>query len=223
MIGVELFERYDFKDCCKNSSVEDAFSTEGGYYLHLFSDLPRAYVTLFELMVVNIDLNIMEGFAIVVGDWSRIFFMIYYLFNMVVFTNVVTLILESFLLRMKFKQQELINNNKDTTTLITLNKQELDPNTILEEGVDNDQDQIQFEGKKRSNKEDLHSLLYPEMFKEWTEEAERLENRRSSLSETPEVSGDQAIDISGSRRGQWMTISRQLLSQRSSSGQRTVQ
>ena len=214
IIGIELFQGYDFQNCCKNSSVESAFSTEGAYYLNNFKDLPRSYVTLFELMVVNNWNIIMEGFAIVVGDWSRIFFMTYYLSNMIVLTIVVSLILESFLLIQQQQQQELINN-QDTKTLITLNKQELNPrNTILEEGVDNDQDQIQFEGKKRSNREDLHSLLHPEMIKEWTEEAERLENRRRSLSENPEFSGDQAIDISGSRRGKWMTLSRQLLSQR---------
>ena len=46
IIGVELFQAYDFKNCCENSSVEDAFSEEGAYYLNNFSDLPRACVTL---------------------------------------------------------------------------------------------------------------------------------------------------------------------------------
>ena len=137
----------------------------------------------------------------------------YYLFTMVVLTIVVTLILESFLFRMKSKQ-ELINN-KDPTTLITLKKEELDlPYRNREERVDDYQDLIQFEGKKRSNKEDLHSLLHPEIIKQWTEEAETLDTSRMPLLNT-QLSREHAIDIFGSQNDVRMTLSRQLLSQRS--------
>ena len=224
VIGVELFQGYNLENCCHNTSVESAFSTEGGYYLNNFSDLPRAYVTLFELMVVNNWNIIMEGFAIVVGDWSRIFFMIYYLFTMVVLTIIVSLILESLLLMINSKKK-LSSNNKEFETLINLQKEELEHllrNTPAERNSrywyspiinDDYQDIIQFEGKKTSNKEDLFGLLHPEKIKEWTEEAERIDNRRVSVIQQQ---SHQLINIFGSTSDVRMTLNRQLLSSRSS-------
>ena len=86
--------------------------------IELFHNLPRAYVTLFELMVVNNWHIIMEGYASVSGsDWSRLFFMSFYLFTMVVVTIIVAFILEAFLFRIEYKQkmskdEESINSQR---------------------------------------------------------------------------------------------------------------
>jgi two pore calcium channel protein 1 len=49
---------------------------------------------------------IMEGYALTTkgGDWSRIFFMSFYVFSMVVVTIVVAFILEAFLFRIQYKR-----------------------------------------------------------------------------------------------------------------------
>ena len=55
-------------------------------------------------VVVNNWFVIMEGYAIATGsDWSRIFFMSFYIFTMIVMTIIVAFILEAFLFRIQFK------------------------------------------------------------------------------------------------------------------------
>ena len=46
----------------------------------------------------------MDGFAIVVNEWSRIFFMTFYIFTMIVMTIIPAFILEAFLFRIQYKQ-----------------------------------------------------------------------------------------------------------------------
>ncbi len=48
---------------------------------------------------------IMEGYAITTNsDWSRLFFMTFYVFTMIVITIIVAFILEAFLFRIQFKK-----------------------------------------------------------------------------------------------------------------------
>ena len=46
----------------------------------------------------------MEGYAIMVGEWSRTFFMTFYVFTMIVMTIIVAFILEAFLFRIQYKE-----------------------------------------------------------------------------------------------------------------------
>lgn len=47
----------------------------------------------------------MEGYALTTEtDWSRLFFMIFYVFTMIVVTIIVAFILEAFLFRIQYKQ-----------------------------------------------------------------------------------------------------------------------
>lgn len=112
IIGMELFSHYKLKNCCVNTTVEDFYrysenstSAIGYYYLNSFSDLLTSGVTLFELTVVNNWFVIMDGFAAVAGAWSRVFFMLFYLFTMVVLTIVVASVLEAFRFRIQYKKQ----------------------------------------------------------------------------------------------------------------------
>lgn len=128
ILGMELFSDYDLINCCKNSSVEQHFtylvnsSLNEYYYLNNFQNLVNSYgklalfrlslkityknillVTLFELMVVNNWFILMEAFAIVSTEWSRLFFMTFYIITVVVITIVIAFVLEAFLFRMQYR------------------------------------------------------------------------------------------------------------------------
>ena len=123
----------DLKNCCVNTTVEQFYSYENGsstnnyYYLNNFKSLSEAGVTLFELTVVNNWFIIMEGYAQFTGsEWTRSFFMIFYIFTMIVMTIIVAFILEAFLFRIQFK--EFLSKNdeiKKLTTELVLSGEEL--------------------------------------------------------------------------------------------------
>ena len=56
------------------------------------------------ISVVNNWFIIMEGHAYVTTEWSRIFFMTFYVFTMIVMTIIVAFILEAFLFRIQYKE-----------------------------------------------------------------------------------------------------------------------
>eukprot|EP00051_Salpingoeca_urceolata_P007136 m.94806 g.94806 ORF g.94806 m.94806 type:complete len:841 (+) comp15131_c0_seq1:300-2822(+) len=69
----------------------------GHYQLNNFDNILRSYVTLFELMVVNDWNNTMGGHVAAVGTLARMFFMLYYVFQVLVVINViVAFVLEAF-------------------------------------------------------------------------------------------------------------------------------
>lgn len=97
---------------CRNTTVEDFYkystnstSPLGYYYLNNFSDLLSSAVTLFELTVVNNWFIVMDAYASVTNPYSRLFFMLFYLFTMVVLTIVVASVLEAFRFRIQYKKQ----------------------------------------------------------------------------------------------------------------------
>ena len=74
------------------------------FWLNNFKSMGESSITLFELTVVNNWYVIMEGHTIASGnDYSRIFFMLFYIFTMIVMTIIVAFILEAFLFRIQFK------------------------------------------------------------------------------------------------------------------------
>ncbi|XP_060806616.1 two pore calcium channel protein 1 isoform X3 [Amyelois transitella] len=111
IIGMELFSSYDLKNCCVNTTVEDFYKYSlngstalGYYYLNNFENIITSGVTLFELTVVNNWFILMNAFATVAGQFSRIYFMVFYLFTMVVLTIVVASVLEAFRFRIQYKR-----------------------------------------------------------------------------------------------------------------------
>ena len=111
IIGLELFGTLDLKNCCQNSSVEQYYKFVNGsednqyYWLNNFQSLPSAGVVLFELTVVNNWYVIMDGYAAKTNnEWSRAYFMIFYIFTMIVMTIIVAFILEAFLFRIQFTE-----------------------------------------------------------------------------------------------------------------------
>ncbi len=65
-------------------SFEEGSHTNAFFYLNNFNNLAISGVTLFELTVVNNWHIIMEGYALTTVSWSRLFFMIFYTFTMIV-------------------------------------------------------------------------------------------------------------------------------------------
>lgn len=113
IIGMELFAGLPLQDCCKNTTVEDFYKSNGNnsnsglsyYYLNNFQNLLVSGVTLFELTVVNNWFIIMNAYASVSNPYSRLYFMLFYLFTMVVLTIVVASVLEAFRFRIQYKKQ----------------------------------------------------------------------------------------------------------------------
>ncbi|XP_045454157.1 two pore channel protein 1-like [Melitaea cinxia] len=111
IVGMELFAGYDLKNCCVNTTVEDFYKYSensstplGYYYLNNFENILTSGVSLFELTVVNNWFILMNAYATVAGQFSRIYFMVFYLFTMVVLTIVVASVLEAFRFRIQYKR-----------------------------------------------------------------------------------------------------------------------
>jgi two pore calcium channel protein 1 len=126
ILGMELFSKYDLIDCCKNTTVEQYFasgspnsSIKGYYYLNNFEDISTSFVTLFELMVVNNWFILMDGYATVTTELSRLYFMTFYIVTMVVITIVVAFVLEAFLFRIQYKRQ-MGDIDKDTMIVVDI-------------------------------------------------------------------------------------------------------
>lgn len=113
IIGMELFSGYDMKNCCQGTPIEDFYqyqkpngnSTSGYYYLNTFQNMAVSLVTLFELTVVNNWFIVMNSYGTVVHPATRLYFMMFYLFTMIVLTIVVASILEAFRFRIQYKRQ----------------------------------------------------------------------------------------------------------------------
>ena len=238
VIGVEVFSQYtnDLVNCCKNTTVQSFFSNDSFsyYYRNNFDNLPRAYVTLFELMVVNNWHVIMQGYATVTGtEFSRIFFMSFYLFTMVVVTIIVAFILEAFLFRIEYKRK--MNKDEEIRVLseiIFLSREEI----FFLDGVydqmgksgfkefaleDNEETGLEFEGIKRRTKEELQKMMYKEKMVEWLEEAKKEEDsRRFDFQETvlaqnsPDSSPEESLHVlRDNRSGDVVTIRRLTMNQ----------
>ena len=97
---------------CRNTSVAANFafygngsSANGYYYLNGFENVISSYVTLFELTVINNWYILMEGYAATVNEWSRIYFMLFYLTIMMLLSIVVASVLDGFMFRISYKEQ----------------------------------------------------------------------------------------------------------------------
>ena len=239
VIGVEVFSKYNLENCCVNTTVEPFYNAAenksgiGYYYLNNFHNLPRAYVTLFELMVVNNWHIIMEGYASVTGsDWSRLFFMSFYLFTMVVVTIIVAFILEAFLFRIEYKQKmnkdeelkilsEMISINREEICFLDSVYEKLGKSGFRDfalEGLDDFG--LIFEGTKRRTKQELQKMMYLDKMDEWLEEANKEDSRRAlefqnSVLRDTAGSDDEHLQIvqTATLDDEVVTIRRQLMNQ----------
>ncbi|CAG9815106.1 unnamed protein product [Phaedon cochleariae] len=190
IIGMELFSQYDLRNCCVNSTVEDFYkyssnvtsSGIGYYYLNNFNNLIISGITLFELTVVNNWFIVMDAYASVTNKFSRLYFMLFYLFTMVVLTIVVASVLEAFRFRIQYKQQtskkdeELMLHEEVIVDWSSLQSQiqdvrmlEVIQSDFIVGGV------IAYIGRRRRTRDVLQHHMYSTEIAQWMEEADSVE------------------------------------------------
>lgn len=115
VVGMDFFAHKVYPGCCQNYSepgldVASYFAgnrnSSNQYYLNNFDSIFQSYVSLFILMVVNNWYVAMDGFTSATGtQWTRLYFVFVYIVSLVVFDTVVSVIIDSFMFRIRTKQQ----------------------------------------------------------------------------------------------------------------------
>ncbi|XP_059149690.1 two pore channel protein 1-like [Physella acuta] len=205
IIGMEIFLDTDLKDCCQNTSVESFYAYKNGtvstgyYYLNNFDNIFLSGVTLFELTVVNNWFIIMEGYASSVSQWTRVYFMSFYIVMMVVMNIVVAFVLESFIFRINYRRQMHLDDIEDHGLYkeeISLSESEMHmvsvnsaPLTGQYIGSQRDRGHYVFTGERHRNREDFSLRMYSDEVKLWSNQF--MSNRKEAI---------QAMDQMRSRR-----------------------
>ncbi|XP_067137462.1 two pore calcium channel protein 1-like [Centruroides vittatus] len=216
IIGMELFSNYNMKNCCINSTVEQFYHydndslSNGYYYLNNFSNFVASGVTLFELMVVNNWFIIMSGYAAVSTEWSRIYFMIFYIITMVVINIVIAFVLEAFLFRIQYKRM-MGDMDKDSLVKVdvSLTRDEIDfcygklnqpISHLMAYAEDLASGSIVYRGTRMRTKFSFSLKMYADEAKTWLEAAVQEEekhkrevlstfaSRQENLESTPDLS-----------------------------------
>ncbi|KAG8190159.1 hypothetical protein JTE90_008693 [Oedothorax gibbosus] len=188
IIGMEIMSGYDLVNCCQNTTVEQFYrfdndsSLDGYYYLNNFDNFLTSQITLFELMVVNNWFIIMNGYANVVSEWTRLFFMSFYIVTMIVINIIVAFVLEAFLFRIQYKR---VSGDMDKESLVRvdvgLNEQEVSfcrSSTYLSKSQmqtfanDTTSPQVVFRGTRTRTKFSFSLKMYGEEVKKWLKAAE---------------------------------------------------
>ncbi|XP_013167632.1 PREDICTED: two pore calcium channel protein 2-like isoform X6 [Papilio xuthus] len=198
IVGMELFAGYDLKNCCVNTTVEDFYKYSensstalGYYYLNNFENILTSGVSLFELTVVNNWFILMNAYATVAGQFSRLYFMVFYLFTMVVLTIVVASVLEAFRFRIQYKRSttkrdeekllhEEVHTNWEEAQRLGVSgdlADELRP--FLPPGVD-----VTFIGSRPRTKEVLQRRMYQADILKWLSEEDESEDLPPSTTVT---------------------------------------
>ncbi|XP_066153922.1 two pore channel protein 1-like isoform X1 [Euwallacea fornicatus] len=196
IVGMELFAEFDsqLENCCVNSTVEPFYkffsnSTNSSginyYYLNNFSNLLGSGVTLFELTVVNNWFIIMDAYAIVSNSpYSRMFFMVFYLFTMVVLTIVVASVLEAFRFRIQYKQQtskrdeELMLHEEVIVDWNSLEHQVNDPKLLESLQMDFMYGGVtSYIGRRARTRDVLQRHMYITEITQWLQEVEHEEGQ----------------------------------------------
>ncbi|XP_048257055.1 two pore calcium channel protein 1-like isoform X1 [Haliotis rufescens] len=203
IIGMEMFLNVDLKNCCKNSTMADYYSFDSknqqGYYLNNFDNILRSGVTLFELTVVNNWFIIMEGYALGWSEWTRIYFMLFYIVMMVVMNIVVAFVLESFLFRINYRRTMDVDDIEDHGLYkveMSMSEEERDmcerPHAWLTGAhiattADQDGSQMPYVygGERFRSKEDFSLRMYTDEVQTWIEEEKA--KRREAICEMEQL------------------------------------
>ncbi|XP_033207244.1 two pore calcium channel protein 1-like isoform X2 [Belonocnema kinseyi] len=194
IIGMELFAGYDMRNCCKNTTVEDFYkysvnetTSLGYYYLNTFDNLVASGMTLFELTVVNNWFILMNAYALIVGNYTRAYFMVFYLVTMIVLTIVVSSFLEAFRFRIQYKRQtSKIDEEKMLHEKVELKWEELQSivedfqlleqlrSSLMSGGT------MAFIGSRPRTREILQTRMYTNEIYEWLAEVKLAETHDAS-------------------------------------------
>jgi len=127
IIGIESFKNrityygYDTENLqydqlfCGNKNLEDSEFYRQHYCANNFNDIMRAFVLLFELLVVNQWHILAEGFQLATGSkYTRIFFISFHLLSVIIILNIFTaFVLEVFILEYSYSKGELESSLED--------------------------------------------------------------------------------------------------------------
>ncbi|XP_030757236.1 two pore calcium channel protein 1-like isoform X2 [Sitophilus oryzae] len=192
ILGMELFSEFNLRNCCENSTVEDFYkyssnsstSGIGYYYLNNFSNLVISGVTLFELTVVNNWFIIMDAYATFAASYSRLFFMTFYLFTMVVLTIVVASVLEAFRFRIQYKKQtskrdeELMLHEEVIVDWNSIERLISDPKLLESLQMDFAVGGVTcYIGRRARTRDVLQRHMYISEIRQWLDEAENEERQ----------------------------------------------
>merc|ERR1719193_515986 len=94
---------------CGNENLQDSEFYRLQYCKNNFNDILHAFVTLFELLVVNQWHVIAEGFQLAVGSkWTRVYFISFHCLSVIIILNIFTaFVLEIFILEYSFDRGSL--------------------------------------------------------------------------------------------------------------------
>ena len=109
IIGMEIHAGRLFDGCCQETPVAAYYSSARPcagpaslYWMNNFNNIVNAYITLFELLIVNNWFVVMDGHVAVTNRADRAFFIFFYLIAVVVVINVVVaFLLDTFMLRIQ--------------------------------------------------------------------------------------------------------------------------
>ncbi|XP_052214317.1 two pore channel protein 1-like isoform X2 [Dreissena polymorpha] len=195
IIAMEMFRNSDLTNCCKNTSVEANYAhsntSAGFYYLNNFSNIFISGVTLFELTVVNNWYVIMEGYAHGFSEWTRIYFMTFYIVMMVVMNIVVAFVLELFLFRIAYRRTMKLEDiddhlklsvdlplSADELEMCENGNQELNENHIISQCNTTDiPTPFMYRGQRSRSKQDFSLRMYKEEVEEWIQEDQKERER----------------------------------------------
>eukprot|EP00730_Choanoeca_flexa_P007701 TRINITY_DN12378_c0_g1_i11.p2 TRINITY_DN12378_c0_g1~~TRINITY_DN12378_c0_g1_i11.p2 ORF type:complete len:632 (+),score=153.04 TRINITY_DN12378_c0_g1_i11:146-1897(+) len=179
IVGISTFAGKVTVGCCgdyySNTTAIDR------YYLNNFDNVFNAYITLFELMVVNNWFVIMNGFVAATNSLSRIYFMLFYIITVNIVLNVViAFILETFLSRMSY-QRSLAERGKDeeTETLkVFLRHADVaeyyDPSKLAKYCSMLENEWFEYHGSRPKDMYDCQLMLFAEEIQLWCHDDEVL-------------------------------------------------
>lgn len=124
----------------------------------------------------------MEGYAVHVSEWTRAFFMMFYIVSMVVMNIVVAFVLDAFIFRIQYRRAMKLDNiddhgmqqidvglTEDEFFMCEHNDAPL-LGSYIPESANSQNFRVVYRGERRKNREDFSLQMYKEEVKDWIEQ-----------------------------------------------------
>lgn len=167
MLGLELFAATDHA----HPPPQVLKTSEDFYSLNNFRDITSSIVTLFTFMFGYTWFFLMDRYARLIGAWSRVYFMGFFLIATVILTIVVASILEAFMFTMSCRRH-FLQDCEDQTTItrdVFLDHHEL---VALDQvdATETERHQALFRGSKLRSNFSFSLQMYAEEVNRWIDE-----------------------------------------------------
>ena len=159
VIGVTAFYDANLEDCQANGNVS--------YRKNSFNNIPRSFVTLFELTVVNNWHVIMECYVEKRGIWSRVYFISFYICSLVLICVITAFIIDTYIFRMEYKMK--VTKEKESawfSRIMVLKENELNDYISVKKEVSRNNNvscgeiSYIYTGNKQKTRKQMEKLLY---------------------------------------------------------------